>query len=248
MVQQKQELSFDSIMKPNVLKLFKDNCKDLIDDYFKLHELAKKIRHYLNSKIPSVDIEPTDSKEFYSLLLHERATDHFTSAMILLSQGYTVDALSITRSALEDLLVLINFHVDPDYFNKWYCDDKDFKVIPRELKKTAKKHTMAHKAENKFFYDVYSQLSDISHPRQNSINVMMRSVASIYQSNSYELEDKTLVVMLSFNAYQMLLLNFLEGIYPQDKDWLDNMRESIHGKLNISEYPEDNINRFTKEW
>lgn len=222
---------FNAILRPEIHETFINVCKDHTEDFSKLFWLSREISDFLKTKIAPND---TSSKEYYTALFNFRIRDHFSSSIMLMSQGFVVDSISLTRASLEDLLVLINFYIDPDYFNKWHQDDVKFKVEPYKLRDNIRNHTFFGTDDGDFFDGIYKALSNIVHPKINSLKLMTSYHPTFNTSSESEsLEKYTQLIVMSFFTYEVLLCKFLKDVYPQDITKLDEILDYLKNNIKI---------------
>lgn len=103
-------LEFTPVFREDILNRFKEICREEYIEFMKLFKIFSHLDKFLNSKCQDND---SSSKQYFTRLMNIRVKDHFSSSLILVSQGYLVDAISLTRSALEDLFVILNFYIQP---------------------------------------------------------------------------------------------------------------------------------------
>ena len=226
---------FNAILRPEIHEEFIKVCKDHTEDFTKLFKLTKDISDFLKTKVGPND---NTSKEYYTTLFNFRIRDHFSSSMMLISQGFVVDAISLTRASLEDLLVLINFYIDQDYFNKWHQDDTTFKIEPYKLRDNIRNHNFFGTDDGDFFDGIYKSLSNIVHPKINSLRLMASYHPTFNTSSQSDMLEKyTQLVVMSFFTYEVLLCKFLKHVYPQDtvklKEIVDDLFNNIKIKSSI---------------
>lgn len=161
MDQPNNHLAFNIVMNSGIFNKYQKECDDLLTEFLKILHAAEETTIFLHSKAPS------NKKIYYMTALHVRAIDHFSSCIVLMSQGYVVDAYSLARSALEDLLVIVNFEIDKDYFNRWQQNGKRFKISPGQLRDNIKRHPELNHLYD-FFARNYARLSNLLHPKKTA--------------------------------------------------------------------------------
>ncbi|MEE3956102.1 hypothetical protein [Peribacillus frigoritolerans] len=223
-------VQFSPIFREDTLGDFKDICKDNYKDFLKLFFLSKDINDYLESKRKEGD---NSSKEYFTRLFNIRIRDHFSSSFILISQGFIVDAISLTRSSLEDLLVIINFYINKKFFNQWYENKEEFKVVVGNLRQNVKNSSIFEKEDGEFFDNVYGALSNIVHPKLNSVRLMSTYHPSFNNLDAINLKKYTDLIILSYYTYEIQICNFLENIYPDDKEKLKLIKQTLNDDISI---------------
>lgn len=154
-----ENLEFTPIFREDTLKKFKEFCREEYIDFMKTFKIFSDVDKFLNSKCQEGD---NFSRQYFTRIMNIRVKDHFSSSVILISQGYTVDALSLTRASLEDLFVILNFYLEPGYFDKWKANKKRFNIEPSKLRTNPK----IDPEDRKLYQKVYKALSNsIVHPR-----------------------------------------------------------------------------------
>lgn len=215
------EVTLDDLMNLDLSVKYQDECRDLITDYLILQQAADKVFQFFKLKASSED------KTYYLTLLHTRSMEHFTSCIILISKGYVVDAYSLARSALENLLVMVNFEIDENYFNEWKTNDKKFRIRPNVLRGNIKKHSYFKKF-HKYFENNYDKLCSVLHPSIDSVDLTLRTIIDNIEFDRERFRTHTITLAASFMAYLMILLSLLLNKYQDEDD-----QKNLH---TISEY------------
>lgn len=222
---------FNGIVRDDVLNSFKSLYKEHSDNFARTFQLNADIHRFLQSKVAPKDYT---SKEYYTSWFNVRVRDHFSSALMLISQGFIVDALSVTRGALEDLLVVFNFYIDQDYFAKWHENKKKFKIRPAELRDAVRKHSFLGKEDGEFFDNVYAALSNIVHPTINSLTTMAKCHPTFQTVKPESLQKYIELIVLAFYTYELQLCEFLKNVYPQDIKELDRIINALRKNTSIN--------------
>lgn len=204
------EPTVNTLLNWDLSEKYTKECKDLINDFFKLHRAASQLGEFLRPKME------TKRRFFYQSVLHQRATEHFASALLLLSQGYVIDAYSLSRSALEVLLLVVNFDINPSFFNHWYQDGKKFKIKPGQLRKNIK-NDPRFKYSYGFFDNTYNELSELLHPKKQSVNLSLRTLVDNVYGKTKDYRLHTILLISSYNAYLIIFLSMLFDRF-QDKE------------------------------
>jgi hypothetical protein len=223
-------IEFSPIFRKDTLDDFKDVCRSNCEDFLRLFKLSSEISNYLSQKVQTGD---NSSKEYYTHLFNIRIRDHYSSSIILISQGFIVDAISLTRSSLEDLLVIINFYITKKFFNQWSRNKGDFIIKPGNLRNNIKNNQLFETRDSEFFDNVYGTLSDIVHPKKNSIMLMGSYHPSLRRLDKSELIRYTDLIVLSFYTYQYQLCEFMKKIYPDDATDLDLIKHKLNNDIKI---------------
>lgn len=233
MIESAMHSALKSTFNSKVLFKYQEECKDLLDDFSTLFNVTESLGEFLYSKIdPEIR---KDRKEHYMLAFHNRAKEHFCSSLLLISQGYFVDAVSLSRSSLEDILVMVNFQIDRHFFNHWLQDGRKFRIRPSKLRKTMRNHPYFKEFSHDQFERVYSYLSNIVHPKRQSINLMIQIIFRKRDSASKDFEAYTLGIVSAFVCYLLLLYLILLMKYPEDEEILGRAIEPIDN-LNAEKY------------
>ena len=155
-----------SSLREEVEKQFKIVCKKELVELQKLIEISASVNSYL------ADIEESNnSMEYYTRLINARIRDRFVAATLLIGKGFTVDGITLIRSALEDLWIIQNLYYKDDFMSEW---ENGKKVYPFELR------NLKEIEDRKDINDtVYASLCDISHCRINSLDHMVRFHPSV---------------------------------------------------------------------
>lgn len=227
-----EDVPFSPILREDTLKVFRENCKENYNDFLKLFLQTKEIDAYLRSKTKEGDYS---SKEYFTRLLNIRIRDHFSSSLILISQGFIVDAISLTRSSLEDLLVIINFYINKKFFNRWYENKEEFKIKVGNLRGNVRNSPIFKREDGDFFDNVYAALSNIVHPNLKSIRLMSTYHPTLTNLNEINyLKKYSDLIILSFYTYEVQICTFLENLYPKDKEKLALIKKMLKNELNIN--------------
>ncbi|MBV1818115.1 hypothetical protein [Clostridium cochlearium] len=100
------KIEFSPIFRQDILTEVKLLCREEHVEFMKLFKVFFSLDKFLDSKYNEKD---SSSKQYFTRLMNVRVKDHFSSAIILASQGFIIDAVSLTRSAMEDLFLILNF-------------------------------------------------------------------------------------------------------------------------------------------
>lgn len=217
------KIVFSPILREETLETFKNLCHDESIEFLKLFQLNGKLYSFLHTKS-----DDTESKEYFTMLLNVRIRDHFSSSFILISQGFLVDAISLTRSALEDLFVIINFYLEPSYFQRWNENKDSFKIRPGKLRN----HEFIDDNDKELFNNVYESLCNIVHPKKNSVSHMARYHPSLKSKGTegiVSLKKDASLINLSFLTYLYHICKLLKTVYTDSNDI--NLLDSILGEL-----------------
>lgn len=226
-----EEVPFTPIIREATLENFKIHCKDNYNDHLKLFILTSEIDAFLSSKVNEGD---NVSKEYFTRFLNFRIRDHFSSSLVLISQGFIVDAISLTRSSLEDLLILFNFHITKKFFKQWYESDEDFKIKVGNLRGNVKNSPFFKHKEGEYFDIIYKQLSEILHPKKESLVIMASFHPTFASANEIpRLKKYSDLITLSFYIYEVQLCNFLEDLYPEDKEKIAPIKQRLENNIRI---------------
>lgn len=218
-------VEFNPIIREDVLDRFKVTCKDEYQEFLELFSIFAELDVFLESKRDEKD---STSKIYYTRLMHIKVKDHFTSSIILISQGFLVDSISLVRSALEDLFVILNFYIEPGYFESWLKNGDDFKIRPYKLRN----HKKINQMDKDLFNNVYEALCKIVHPRINSISHMVKFHPTVENSGTIGIERlkrDTQLINLSFFVYLHQLCNLMRDNYSalDDKTLLDTLTSKL---------------------
>jgi len=220
------KLEFTPILRQDVLDQIKKLCREEYTEFIKLLEIFSDLDKFLASKYEGHEENP---KEYFTRLFHIRVKDHFSSSLILISQGYLVDAISLTRSALEDLFVMLNFYLDPGYFSKWNANCNDFEIRPGKLRNNPK----IDKNDRKLYNKVYKSLCDIVHPKKESF-AYMSTFHPTFQSGGRDgaqrLKKDMELINLSFVVYLHQISSLFLRVYDgpnQDVTTLESIKTRV---------------------
>lgn len=228
-----ENLEFTPIFREDTLKKFKEFCREEYIDFMKTFKIFSDVDKFLNSKCQEGD---NFSRQYFTRIMNIRVKDHFSSSVILISQGYTVDALSLTRASLEDLFVILNFYLEPGYFDKWKANKKRFNIEPSKLRTNPK----IDPEDRKLYQKVYKALSNsIVHPRIDSLSHMLRYHPTAYSGGSegiVQLKKDTRLINLSFFVYLHNLCGLLKLEYDDEfdeviLDGILNQLKSLHKEV-----------------
>ena len=214
------KFEFTPVFRQEIFNEIKVLCREEHVEFMKLFEVFSSLDMFLESKCKKKD---NYSKQYFTRLINIRVRDHFSSALILASQGYTIDAISLTRSALEDLFVILNFYLNEDFFKNWTENNNKFKIKPGKLRNNPK----IARRDREFYNAVYEILSNIVHPRQNSIYHMMKFHPTVVNRGSEgisRVKKDINLINLSFYIYNIQIINLFKTIYI-NKDDLISLEE-----------------------
>lgn len=219
------EFELSPIFRKDLVDKTKILCREEFIEFTELLSIFRKLDDFLELKCKEANNE---SKEYYTRLMNIRVKDHFSSAIILVSQGFNVDAISLTRSALEDLLLILNFYLGENYFEKWHKNKKSFEIKPVELRENKK----IKKEDRDFYKKIYKNLCSIVHPRKNSIEHMLRFHPTIDCGGSegtIRIKKDIKLINLSFFMHLFQVSNMLKKIYIAEEDitYLDGIVKDI---------------------
>ncbi|MCH6265083.1 hypothetical protein [Neobacillus citreus] len=223
-------IEFTPILREDTLTKFKEFCREEYIDFMKTFAIFADVDKFLNSKCQEGD---NSSIQYFTRIMNIRVKDHFSSSIILISQGYTVDALSLTRASLEDLFVILNFYLEPGYFGKWKANKRSFKIVPAELRT----HPKIDPDDQKLYQKVYKLLSNsIVHPRIDSLSHMLKYHPTAYSEGSegvIQLKKDTRLINLSFFVYlhnlcRLLKLEYKDKVDEENLDDILNQLKSLH--------------------
>ena len=200
---------YDSNIRKQYEELFEKICNNEFDYFKKYLALAYELDVVLTE---SYDKSKSD-KEYYTRLIHIRSIDHYVSGNLLYAKGYTIDAYTSVRSALEDSWIIQNFWLTDNYFNKW---KNGCKIKPAELRNCPQ-------IDNdliQLFNDIYPPLCNISHCRINSIHLMTKTHVRIQRDETERNQDykkNYIVLVASFYIYLVGVIKAIEENYNNDK-------------------------------
>ncbi|WP_255906749.1 DUF5677 domain-containing protein [Priestia aryabhattai] len=197
-----QDPNLNDFLRLNISEKYRKTHKDLLDDFFKLNEASFKIQGLLILKM--------DRKKrfYYQTFLHNRASNHFANAIFLLSQRHVIDAYTLARSALEVVLLIVNFDINPAFFNLWYQDGKRFKIKPAELRENIKNDP--HFSSYYQLFDIaYKKLSEVLHPTKRSVTLSIQTIAEYKDGNTNDYKKHTILFLASYTAYINFILFML---------------------------------------
>lgn len=204
-------------MNSNVEKDFNFFCKEEILAYEKLKKVSLRLNRFFGSKVKENENEKF-MKDDYMYLFHTRIMDHYSSAYLLLSNGFIVDALTLLRSALEDIFVVTNFHITDGYFEEWLRNKKSFQIRAGFLRGKLKENYIFNSSDNDLFTNVYKSLSNISHPKKESIEKMFEYHPNYPASSKIQLKQKVSLLVISMCVNEGLLCKFSQEIYTTEAE------------------------------
>lgn len=205
-----KNIEYSTDIRKDVEEKFKINSNEDLKIFTKLLALSYEIDSILKDKFDSKSKEV--SKEYYTALINIRTIDHFNSATLLFNKGYTIDAITLVRSALEDLWIIENFWLNDSYFQKWVngCEIK-----PGELRNYSK----IDEKTRTLYNNIYKALCDISHCRIHSIHQLAKfhPMIKIKEDKKYfNLSKDYKLVISSFYIYLIRLVKVISD-YIEDK-------------------------------
>lgn len=202
------DIEYSNDIRMDIESTFKELCKKDISNYIKLISISKQVHVFLSKKIKS-----QECIEYYIAMINIRIRDHFMSGTMLFSKGFTVDAITLVRSALEDLWVIQNLYYNKDFYNKWKSGDKIRIFELRNLDEIQDRR--------EFNENVYSSLCNISHCRLDSIQHMGRFHPCVENKGSEGskrlLKDYSLLVM-SYHIYFEQIIELFIKYYINKND------------------------------
>lgn len=208
------EIEFSPIFRKDISDKVRNLFKEELNKFNKLYSIFSDLDRFLVSKCNRKD---NYSKEYFTRIFNIRIKDHFSSAIILVSQGFNVDAISLTRSALEDLFVILNFYLDKNYFDKWKINKNNFTIKPKELR-----NNKNIKTEDKTLYkNVYKALSNIVHPKKESILHMLKFHPTVVNEGVVginAIKKDINLINIAFYVYIYQVSSMLKSIYKSNKD------------------------------
>ncbi|MCT6922153.1 MAG: hypothetical protein M3Z34_08775 [Staphylococcus epidermidis] len=223
-------IEFSPIMREDVLQDFKLHCRDSYEGVGKLFAISNRLDKVLDSKV----VGDSFTKEYVTRLMNVRVADHYMSSLILVSQGFIVDGLSLLRASLEDLLVMINFEIYEGFFEEWEKDEDKFKIYVAKLRENVTNSSMFTDEDKEFFEKVYKGLCEIVHPKMSSIRIMASYHTRMRNTDVEKLIKYSNMVLVSYYTYQYQLCNFLSKVYPQDEKEILAIKATIAKEININ--------------
>ncbi|MEL5898325.1 hypothetical protein AAGC94_09625 [Clostridium sporogenes] len=219
------KIEFSPIFRQDILTEVKLLCREEHVEFMKLFKVFFSLDKFLDSKYNEKD---SSSKQHFTRLMNVRVKDHFSSAIILASQGFIIDAVSLTRSAMEDLFLILNFYLDENYFKKWNENRNDFEIKPGELRNNPKISI----DERNLYNNVYKALCNIVHPRKNSIGHMVKFHPTVVNRGAegiIRIKKDIKLINLSFYIYIFQVSKLLKEVYCNTNDitYLDNIIEEL---------------------
>lgn len=224
-------VEYSPILREEILQDFKLHCRDSYEGLLKLFAINNRLDKILTSKV----VGDTLTKEYVRRLMNIRVADHYMSSLLLVSQGFIVDGVSLLRASLEDLLVMINFEIYGGFFEKWEKDNANFKIIVGELRGNVKKSSMFTENDKEFFDKVYKGLCEVVHPKMSSLRIMGSYHPRMRNTDAEKLIKYSNLILVSYYTYQHQLCTFLSKLYPQDKEEILEIRELVVKEVNLDE-------------
>ncbi|WP_255906747.1 hypothetical protein [Priestia aryabhattai] len=199
-----QEPNLNDYIRLNISEKYRKTHKDLLEDFFTLNEASFIVQELLMFKME------IKKRFYYQTFLHNRASNHFANAIFLLSQRHVIDAYTLARSALEVVLLIVNFDINPAFFNLWYQDGKRFKIKPAELRRNIK-NDPHFSSYYELFDNAYKQSSEILHPTKGSVDLSIYTIVEDTDGNgnTNDYKKHTILLLASYNAYLNLILIML---------------------------------------
>lgn len=229
-------IEFSPIFRADILQDFKLHCRECYEGVGKLFAIYNRLDKLLSSKV----IGESFTKEYVTRLMNIRVADHYISSLLLLSQGFIVDGISLLRASLEDLLVIINFEIYEGFFERWEKDETDFKIFVGKLRDNVNKSSMFTDEDREFFEKVYKGLCEIVHPKMSSIRTMTSYHLRIRNTEVEKLIKYSDMVLVSYYTYQHQLCTFLSKVYPQDEEEILAIKTTIVKEIDFSKL----LNKF----
>ncbi|MHB8064510.1 MAG: hypothetical protein ACYDG2_18070, partial [Ruminiclostridium sp.] len=202
------DLEYSNDFRTDIENEFKSLCKPQLSIFIKLIALSFEIDKFFASKYVG-----EENIEYCSRVINIRVRDHFMCATLLLSKGYSIDSITLVRSALEDLWVIQNFYLENGFFTKWMHGDK---IMPYELRDI---DGLKHLKD--FNINVYKGLCKISHCTLSSSHHMASFHPGFKDSGSegiIRLRKDYDLLILSYNIYLSQLIDLLNSKYTSDAD------------------------------
>lgn len=189
----------------NIRMDYEDNFKELCNKEFDIFKKYIALAYELDFVLADCCKQSNEDKELYTRFINLRSIDQFMSSNLLYSKGFVVDAITLVRSALEDLWIIQNFWYTDTYFNSW---KNGCEIKPSELRNCS-----AIDNESKELYkNIYKDLCNISHCRINSIAIMSKTHIRVKQEKVYkdfQFKKDYIVLVSSFYIY---LLGVIDAI------------------------------------
>lgn len=219
------KIEFSPIFREDILDDIKSLCREEHVEFMKLFTTFAELDKFLASKCEEQD---NSSKQYFARLMNIRVKDHLSSAMILASQGFIVDAISLTRSAMEDLFLILNFYLDDSYFQRWNENKDEFEIKPGQLRNNPK----ISEEDRDFYNIIYKALCNIVHPRKNSIGHMVKFHPTVVDRGAeglIRIKKDMKLINLSFFTYISQVSKLLKTVYDDNKDItsLDNIIQEL---------------------
>ncbi|KYG90627.1 hypothetical protein A0U40_06535 [[Bacillus] sp. KCTC 13219] len=223
-------IEFSPVIREDVLQDFKLHCRDSYEGVGKLFAINNRLDKLLMSKV----VGDSFTKEYVTRLMNIRVADHYVSSLLLVSQGFIVDAISLLRASLEDLLVMINFEIYEGFFEAWEKDEDNFKIYVAKLRENVNNSSMFTDEDKEFFEKVYKGLCEIVHPKMSSIRTMASYHTRMRNTDVEKLIKYSNMVLVSYYTYQYQLCNFLSKVYSQDEEEILAIKATIADEININ--------------
>ncbi|KPU27964.1 hypothetical protein TR13x_01035 [Caloranaerobacter sp. TR13] len=223
-----KNIEFIPVFRQSILNETKLLCREEYTNFMKLFKVFVDLDEFLASKCKEKD---NSSKQYFTRLLNIRVKDHFLSAIILASQGFIVDAISLIRSAMEDLFLILNFYLDNNYFKNWHENKDDFKIKPGKLRNNSR----ITKEDRKLYNMIYKALCNIVHPRKNSLGHMVKFHPTVVGKGTegiIRIKKDIKLINLSFFIYIHQVSKLLKKIYKNKED-MGSLDTIIHNLSKI---------------
>lgn len=205
-------------IRADIEEKFVAECQNDLNEFMKLFQLTAEV----NKLLASID-DSNDSIEYYTRLINFRIRDHMQCATMLMAKGYTVDAITLVRSALEDLWIIQNMYYKEGYLEYWKNGGY---VSPSELRQLPKIQDRLDDNKN-----IYKGLCEISHCKVDSLEHMARMHPSIKGGGSEGItrlvKDYNLVILSFYNCY-FQILEVLEDNYPNKNAEIAKIKELLN--------------------
>lgn len=230
-------IEFSPIFREDILDEIKSLCREEHIEFMKLFKTFAELDKFLALKCEEKD---NSSKQYFTRLINIRVKDHFSAAMVLASQGFIVDSISLTRSAMEDLFLILNFYLDNSYFRRWDENKDGFEIKPGKLRNNPK----ISKEDRDFYNMIYKALCNIVHPRKDSIGHMVKFHPTVVNRGAeglIRIKKDIKLINLSFFTYIYQISKLLKTVYNDSNDiaYLDNIIHELSKIISVYDFIKD---------
>jgi len=155
---------FNPLLREQIIHEFNNLCRHEYYDYLMMNRMIAELDRIFFERYKNSNSD----LDYYTRNFQFRVGDRFTSAMALVAQGFLVDALSLVRTVMEELWLILNFHIKPSIFNEWEHNEDSYPIHPHLLLRNLKQENIHHIEHLKVYQNIYHELCERTHPSKMS--------------------------------------------------------------------------------